>query len=53
MSVTPGARLHRPYGTASLITRLFPALKRGANIHCAYGAGTVRCQQPIYAECAG
>jgi hypothetical protein len=32
----------RPYGTPVLFFyRSFPALKRWANIHCAYGAGFV------------
>jgi len=32
----------RPYGTPVLFFyRSFPALKRWANIHCAYGAGVV------------
>jgi hypothetical protein len=34
--------LRRPYGTwEEIFDFVFPTLKRGANIHCAYGAGTL------------
>ncbi len=31
-----------------LVGSLFPTLKRGANIHCAYGAGDERLQCGVY-----
>jgi hypothetical protein len=33
--------MHRPYGTpGGGLQAAFPTLKRGANLHCAYGAGS-------------
>jgi hypothetical protein len=32
-------RLRRPYGTPDILAAADPTLKRGANLHCAYGAG--------------